>query len=293
MADEAAVAVEPQTIAAPEVEEVSPAPQEAGEAAPAEDAGSVLRDFFRQHVTSPEEFAAALEEVPEEFRTPIMQEWERRGEQRSRTRKQETDTARDGRLGTWKPYADNYANAEAFLQSAIRRANAGDLDALSNVQVLAKAMDDYRNGAVGKVILENEAYVPDLIDTLLPDLTPEEQQKLDKPLYEFGRTGIASKVVPLAVELAQERARKAGYDEGFKKGQQDRAAKAVLAEKLTKLEEVRKQAAGLPVNGRAVTVEDERAQIQREISQFDPTGMSVTEGMKQLNDLRQRLNALG
>lgn len=283
---------EPATLDAPveEPEVVTPEEPASPEGdAPSEGGGErleVIRDLFKGATVA--ELRAALDDVPTDVRSELEAEIERRGEQRAATRKRETQEATESRLGLWKPYAERYQRAQSYLQAAVSRAKAGDIDAISNVDAITAAMDDYHNGGIAKVVLENEAYVGPLVDRLLPDLTPEEQKKLDKPLYEFGRTGLASHVMPVLAELAMERARKEGFDEGLKKGQQDREAKVALAEKLAKIEEIRKQAPGVPVTGQAVSKTDERTRLQKEIAAFDPMKLPPQERAAKLKELQQR-----
>ena len=72
-----------------------------------------------------------------------------------------------------------------------------------SLETLTAAINDYRNGAVAQVVLQNEAYVDTLIEKFLPDITPDEESQLEKPLYEFGRTGVAAELVPLLLTLAE------------------------------------------------------------------------------------------
>ncbi len=279
--------LEPEPVVATPEEPASPegdaAPEEGGERQ------EVIRDLFRGMTVA--ELKAALDEVPTDVRSDVEQEIERRGEQRATTRQKETKDATESRLKLWQPYAERYPKAQSFLQQAVSKAKSGDTDALTNVDALTAALDDYHNGAVAKVVLENEGYVSTWLDAILPDPSPEEKSKLDKPLYEFGRTGLASHVVPVATELAMERARKEGFEAGVKKGQQDKEAKAALADKLAKLQEIKNQAPGVPVHGSAVSRSSERSRLQKEIDDFDPMKLPPNERMGKLKELQQRLRS--
>ncbi len=272
--------------------EAPPSPAPAGETPPTPDAGDVLKDFFRLHVKSPEELQAALESVPEEFRAPITSEWERRGEQRVQTRAQEVQTAKDARMAVWQPLATEYPRAEAYLNAAVNRAKAGDPEALSNVDGIAQAINAYRNGAVAKIVLENEGYVPKLMDSLLPDLTKEEEAKLERPLYEFGRTGVASQVVPLIAELAIQRRETAAFEKGRQKGLKDLGAKERLAEAATNLQRIKNETVGVSPAGSQVSREGALSSINQEIAAFDPTQFPAGEREAKLADLWARKRQL-
>ena len=293
MPEETAVAepVAPEVIAASV--EAPASPEVTGEPQPQAESGdpNVLREFFRQHIKSPEELAAALEEVPEEYRAPIVSEYEKRGEQRRQTQEKEKQTARQSRLDAWQPYVEKYTSAEAYLTATMARAQAGDESAW-NAPQLAAAINDYRNGAVGKVLLANEAYVPELVDSLLPEMTREEQQRLEKPLYDFARTGLSKDVVSAAMELYGARMQAKGYEAGMQKGLKDREAKAALAEKVQKIAEIQKQAPGIAVPGAQSSRESQLEQVRLEIADFDPAKFPPEERQSRFNELQARLREL-
>lgn len=256
--------VEP--VAPPETPPASPPPSTTvGDAE--QDDGEREPDLSALKGLSEAQLEAVLEAADPEARDRVVGKYETAGEQRARTRKQEMDGAKTSRLGLWKPYVDNLPAAKGYVDGTLARVKAGDFDAL-DPKVLEAAIRDAGFGATGQILLENEAYVDTVLDTFLPDMTPEETQALDKPLYEFARTGMAGKVMPVLMELALKRAKAEGVAEGIKKGLSDKQAKQELAEKLEKIETIRKEAPGVIPNGKAPTSQSQRDTYSRAVAQF-------------------------
>lgn len=241
--------------------------------------------------------AAELKELlaaaPPEAREEYEREVESRGEQRAQTRKKETEKATSERLSAWKPYVDNLPNAQAYVNQQLAKLKAGDM--LDNPTMFEQANQQLSVGVLGKVVLENEAYVPELVNKYLPEMTTEEAQKLDKPLYKFGQTGMAKEAVSAIFEVAVERAKAEAYAEGVKKGEGNLQAKESLVEKLKKVQEIKQQGVGVGINGGAAPAEGSDA-IQKDIAQLkqDINSGKITQAEYAERDkkLKQRIDAL-
>lgn len=268
---------EPEVVAPPE-----------GDAAPPDegtDRGELIRELFKGATV--DELRAALEDVPAETRSELEAEIEKRGETRAQTRKHEMSEAKANRLAAWKPYIDNLSSADGYVKGSIARMKAGDQTDLNQLE---RAINDATLGHTGRVLIENESYVDNLIDQVLPDLTAEEAKSLDKPLYEFSRTGQAGKIIPDVFKLALERAKTEAFAEGVKKGEGNRETKIKLAEKLAKIAEIRKQAPGVSLNGHAESTSDRRSALVQEIDAIDP--FTDPQAQTKLDALKKRLKAL-
>jgi len=220
--------------------------------------------------TSVDELKALLDSVDPEVRGELEQEIERRGEQRATTRQREVERASDARTTAFKQFTESGNKAASFLRERINRAQQGDPEALTDTNSLAQAIDAYRNGAVASAALDNEQMLSPLRDKYLPEPTPEERTKLEKALYDDGVKGTLSQL-PIMLELATARAREEGKAEGIKQGERNREAKAAVAEKLRKLTEVKKQAAGVQPQGRARTPSENNTALVREMESIDVT----------------------
>ena len=272
--------VTPEPVVSPEGE----APQE-----PAERID--LREILK--TATPAELRALMDSAPEESRAAVEQEIEGRGEQRAQTRKKEVDTATSERLSAWKPYVDNLPNAQAYVNGQLAKLKAGEF--LDNPTLFEQASQQLNVGTLGKVVLENEAYVPGLVEEYLPELTKEEAALLDKPMYKFGQTGMAKEAVAAIFKVAVARARTEAFAEGVKKGEGNLTAQESLVEKLTKATLIRKEGAGVGINGSSAP-NDNRATIQRDIAQLkqDINTGSITQAQyaERDQDIQRRISAL-
>lgn len=278
--------VEEETPAAPianVAETLSPEGDDVDEAA--ETRLELIRELFKG--AKADELRAALDEVPPEIRGELEAEIERKGEQRAQTRQREVSDAKTVRKSGLEPLAQARQGAQTWLSQQIGKAKAGDFDALNPDQLIG-AIDAYYNGGIAHVSLENEQALDKAIDTYLPNLTESELKELDKPLYEFGRTGEVAKALPKIVELAIERAKADAFAEGVKKGEQSKQAKSALAERLAKISEIKKQAPGVSPRGRSQTAGDRRTSLMNEIEAIDPYDPSA---QSQLNELKKRMKA--
>lgn len=278
----------------PIVEEAAPSPVE-GEAPPPaeEDKLNLIREVFKGATVT--ELRAALDEVPTEVRTELESEIERRGEQRWQTRERERTTSTSDRHEEYRRIIAEKGRAESELNMRLRRVMAGDPNAFNGMQAtdIAAHIDTYANGTLAQAMLENEEMLGPLREKYLPELSNEERQALDKALYEDARRGTITQV-PIVVDLAIERARKEGFEEGVKKGEQNRQAKAQLAEKVERILSIQKQAPGVqPSGGRSVTKEDERVAIAREMQSINTaTPEGAAEWARREHEFRQRLAQL-
>lgn len=237
-----------------------------------------------------EEIEAFLASASPQAREAYERDVEARGEQRAQTRKKETDTAVAGRLEAWKPYVDNLPNAQAYVTAQMAKVKGGDL--LDDPKLFEQASQQLNVGTLGKVVLENEAYVQPLLDKYLPELTKDEADKLDKPLYKFGQTGMAKEAVNAIFEVAVERAKKEAFDAGVKKGEGNLAARESLLEKYEKVAKIKQEGAGVSPNGKPSSVADERARLGAEIAAFDPTKMTHADAQAKLAELKAKEAAL-
>lgn len=284
------VAAPPSTETAPEIAPTTPESSPEGE--PESEIDETRLELFRELFKGAkvDELRAALDEVPEDVRGELESEIERRVEQRTSTRQKEVDTAKTARRSAFEPLAAKRGDAQSWLARQVGKAKAGDFDALQNPDQLIAAIDDYYNGGIAHVSVENEKAIDQVFDKHLPNLTPEEQAALDKPLYDFGRTGEVSKVLPKLMELAIERAKSDAFAEGVKKGEASKQAKVALAEKLAKLSEIKQQSPGRVPNGRSQTASGNRAALLAEMKSIDPTtAEGYAEWQKRSEEFKRRV----
>ena len=267
--------------------EVASPPEGGEEAEP--DSGSLLREHAAS--LSADELRLLIEAAPAEERSKLEKEYEGRGEQRALNRKKESEQKTSERLAQWKPYVDNLPNAHAYVNQQIANLKAGNL--LDNPQLFEQVQQQIVAGTVGQMLLANESYVPTLVEKYLPDLTAEEAEKLDKPLYRFGQTGLAKEAVDSIIEAIVERREKEAFEKGVAKGEGNLKARETLLEKLTNAQKVKNETAGVSPNGKAVSISDERARLKAEIAAFDPSKMTFQEAQEKLQELRAKERSLG
>lgn len=270
-----------------EPEPVASPPEGGEEAAPSEG-----NDLLRQLASSAsaDELRILIDAAQPEEREKLVKDYEGRGEQRALNRKKEVSQKAEERLAQWKPFVDNLPNAQAYVNQQLSRVKAGEL--LDNPQLFEQVQQQIVTGAIGQMLLSNEAYVPTLVEKYLPEMTVDEQAKLEKPLYKFGQTGLAKDAIESIFEVALDRATQEAFDKGVAKGEGNLKARETLLEKLTKAQQIKNETAGVSPNGKAVSLSDERARLNAEIQSFDPSKMTFTEGQEKLKELRAKEAAL-
>lgn len=223
-----------------------------------------LKELFKGATVA--ELRAALDDVPPEVRSELESEIERRGEQRERTRKQEVDSSTDERLGAYKAVKDAATSAESHLKVELKK--LADQEDLVYAQALATQIESYKAGGIAAIVEKNEQAIGPLLQQYLPDQTAEEKERLDKPLYQFGKTGEVDKALTVIMELAVARAKAEGIKEGQGQAARSRESKESLAEKAAQIMAVKKQSPGAPIKGGSLTAASLREQYSTKMQKY-------------------------
>jgi hypothetical protein len=279
VAEPVAAEAQPVPAEAPPAESEQVAPAEEQPEAPKFDLG-VLKGL------KADEARVVLSEMDEAEREAVIAEWRDQGEQRAKTADGQMKAAVDARHNLWQQTTDLGKQAEAYLRNQVQRAQAGDLEALSDHRTVQSAIDVYRNAAVAQLALENENLMKPVRDKYLPDATPEEAKALEKVLWQDATKGTQQQI-PVVIDLAIARARAEGEAAGLAKGQKLLNASESLVKRLEAVTEVKKKAAGVQPNG--TTAPAPRAAVMEALNAIDPRD---PEAQKKLNELRPRLKAL-
>lgn len=255
------------------------APEAAGDAE-AQDEGTEDQLVALLADLTPAQFDALAQKLPKETldSSTFIQEQQRRGEQRARTREQEQEEGRKAREDAYSELISHGKRAESVLDETLeslapqfRRLEAAlDPDfpdavaAKAAMQTIRDAMPaDAVRGVLAAVKAGATAEAGRLLSSeirqhvvkhadLIGTLTEAEQAKLEKAGYEDSRKGTAS-LTGLLIDILVERATAKGESAGIDKGKKDKATTAELLDKIKQVQQIKNGAAPAVAGSPAVS----------------------------------------
>lgn len=208
---------------------------------PAEGQGNVNALAKELKGMDADEARAFLENLDPEVRDEVVEEYEKRGEQRARTRKQETESATDARSAAYAEIVRAGLAADQGLGQIFDavEAHAQNFDYEAAVKTLdkrklAQLVVAYGNGQVAAVGKENDAKLQAIeakYADQLKDLTPAQQKRLDDAHWKDARQGTLH-AVEVLLEVLIARAEESAEERGVERGKT--TVKPELLERISK-----------------------------------------------------------